>query len=322
MLYLIFSSQAASVKGRIKKISKESLKQELDELNFVRFSFNDVSVFDVLDEASYIPLGYDKKVISLEDFAWLGKIDKKTKESEEYKALINYLKSPNEQTDLIISLLEDKIDEKGEILNIIKEKGEVISYPQPNEIQWKESVARYIKDKLGVSIDRDALIELSNRTFRDVDLLRNNAKKLALYTDHITHQDVLLMVERPLEDNIFQIFNALLEGKNGQALAIYRDLKVKGGEPVSIITTLANQLRTFSMVAYLSKNNYSIKGIADELGINEIRAKILSRQVYNMTDKAINRTFEELYNLDYQIKSGQVDRFYAFELFLANFKTR
>ena len=114
----------------------------------------------------------------------------------------------------------------------------------------------------------------------------------------------------------------MLEGKNGNALRIYRDLRVKGAEPVSLITTLANQFRMFSMVSYLTKNNYSIKGISEELNINEVRAKIISRQVYNMKDSALKRTFDELYNLDFQIKSGQVDRFYAFELFLANFKVR
>lgn len=322
MLYIVYGSQSALVRSRIKKICQEEVG-ELDEMNYVRFSYPENSIFEVLDEASYVPLGYDKKVIVYSDFSLLGKVDKKTKESDQYKALLSYLKSPNEQTTLVFSLYEDKIDDKNEIVSLIKDNGTVISRPLPNEIEWKELVARFIKEKAGgASIDRDALIELANRTYCDVDLMRNSAKKLALYTNHITHQDVVLMVERPLEENVFQIFNALLDGKNGVALRIYRDLRVKGVEPVSLVTTLSNQLRVFSMVHYLTKNNYSIKGISEELGINEIRAKILSRQVYNMKENAIKRAFDELYNLDYQIKSGQVDRFYAFELFLANFKVR
>ena len=39
-----------------------------------------------------------------------------------------------------------------------------------------------------------------------------------------------------------------------------------------------------------------------------------------MSEKAIYRTLDDLFNLDLQIKSGLVDRFYAFELFLINFK--
>lgn len=326
MLYLVYGGQSANVKQLIKTTIKKSLG-ETDEMNYIRFSYNDTGIFEVLDECSYVPLGYDKKVVVYEDCTFLAKVDKKTKESDAYKALINYLSSPNEQIDLILTLIADKVDEKSEIYKIIKdnatkEEGGIKTPPIPNEAEWKDIVYRYIVNKQKVEIDRDALIELANRTFRDVDLLQNNGRKLALYTNHITHQDVVMMVERPLEENVFQIFNALLEGKNSIALRIYRDLRVKGTEPVSLITTLANQLRIFSEVSYLTRNNYTVKGIADELGINEIRAKILSRQVYNMKENAIKRAFDELYNLDYQIKSGQVDRFYAFELFLTNFKVR
>ena len=43
------------------------------------------------------------------------------------------------------------------------------------------------------------------------------------------------------------------------------------------------------------------------------------RLIDNIDDKKIRRTLDELYNLDFQIKSGQVDRHYALELFLIKF---
>jgi len=46
---------------------------------------------------------------------------------------------------------------------------------------------------------------------------------------------------------------------------------------------------------------------------------VISRQVYGIDDKKIRNTLDELYNLDFQIKSGQVDRHYALELFLIKF---
>ena len=60
--------------------------------------------------------------------------------------------------------------------------------------------------------------------------------------------------------------------------------------------------------------------IAKELGIKPIRVQILKRQTYTMKEKAIHRTLDDLYNLDLKMKSGLVDHFYAFELFLINFK--
>ena len=83
---------------------------------------------------------------------------------------------------------------------------------------------------------------------------------------------------------------------------------------------VANQFRLLNRVSYLAKHGYDNDGIASELNINPIRAKILRKNSMVISQKRINQTLEELYQLDLQIKSGLVDRFYSFELFLINFK--
>ncbi|MCF0108246.1 MAG: hypothetical protein HUJ59_04540, partial [Bacilli bacterium] len=60
--------------------------------------------------------------------------------------------------------------------------------------------------------------------------------------------------------------------------------------------------------------------IGKELGIKPIRVQIMRKSVASISEKAIERTLEDLFQLDLQIKSGLVDRFYSFELFLINFK--
>ena len=83
---------------------------------------------------------------------------------------------------------------------------------------------------------------------------------------------------------------------------------------------IANQFRLLNRVAYLAKHGKDNDGIAEELKINPIRAKILRKNSMVISQKKINQTLEELYQLDLQIKSGLVDRYYSFELFLINFK--
>ena len=82
---------------------------------------------------------------------------------------------------------------------------------------------------------------------------------------------------------------------------------------------LANQFRLLNQVAYLSKRGFSSADIAKELNINSYRAQILKKQVYILSENLIYKTLEDLYQLDLQIKSGQVDLFYAFDMFLINF---
>ena len=79
MIYFIFGLQTASIKSRIKKISKNSLS-EIDEMNFVKFDGAQTLVQEWVDEATFMPLGYDRKVISVENCYFLNKT--KTKKSK------------------------------------------------------------------------------------------------------------------------------------------------------------------------------------------------------------------------------------------------
>ena len=81
---------------------------------------------------------------------------------------------------------------------------------------------------------------------------------------------------------------------------------------------LANQFRLFNQVTYLARNNRSNDEIAKELKMNPKRVEIFKRKMFYLSNKRVNEVLEQLFQLDYKIKSGLVDRFYAFELFLIN----
>ena len=237
--------------------------------------------------------------------------------------MIDYINHPDEGCDLIflVNTADSDIDKKNEIYQAIEKNGQIIALSEPKDNEWHQVVAHYFKEKWpNVTIDNDAIQELARRTEGDYASLFNNGSKLALYTDHIRFDDVTLMVTRPLEENSFLLFNYLIDNKNIEAVSLYRDLKSSNVEPVTLISMIANQFRLLNRVSYLNKKHYDNDQIAQELNINPIRAKILRKNSMVISQKAINQTLEDLYQLDLNIKSGLVDRFYSFELFLINFK--
>lgn len=325
MIYLIYSNQSSELKKVIKQIAKQALP-ERDEMNFVRYDGNNTLVQEIVDDANYVPLGYDKKVVAVDNCYFLIKPKPRNKieSDQDYKALFSYLRNPNPDCELILTVPTAEIDKGGELFKLIEEVGKITEIKDPDTKEWnkyvKATVEDYIKKNPGNRIDQDALIELTDRTQGDIPLLRNSVIKLFLYTNHVRYEDVLLMVTRPLEDNTFQLFNYLLNGENEKAVGLFRDLQVNNVEPVTIIGMLSNQFRLLNEVVFLSKKGMSNDDIASELNIKPIRVQILKRQTYTMKEKAIYRTLDDLFNLDLQIKSGLVDRFYSFEIFLINFK--
>ena len=325
MIYFIYGNQGPTVKSQIKKIGTAFLDGEKpDDLNFIKLDGNNFLVQDAVDECQYVALGYEKKVVSLENCYFLLKPKPKNKidSDQDYDELLSFInKGGLEESLFILSVTSSEIDDKSVIFKALKEHAKIVQITDPDEKGWNEYVRAYV-DKKGIVIDKDALMELANRTDGDVGLFINAMQTLTLYTDHIRYKDVTKMVARPLEDNTFLIFNLLLDGNNTEAVKLLKDLKITGARPETLIGQLANQFRLLNEISYLVKKRMSAEDIASELKIKPGRVYILSKLVYRISDSTIHKTLNDLYQLDLDIKSGQVDRYYAFEMFLLKFKAQ
>ena len=212
------------------------------------------------------------------------------------------------------------INLSSDIYKIISEKGQVKQLLSIERKDWNTYIYRYFVESLKIQIDRDAIEELANRVKGDLNIFVNEANKLSLYTDHVRYEDVVKLVTRPLEDNAFSIFNYLLDKNINDALILLDDLFFDNVEPVTLISMLANQFRLLLEIIHLARNNnLNNAQIAEELKIKEVRVKILKKYLFTISINQIMDVLDNLYFLDYKIKSGQVDRFFAFKMFVINF---
>lgn len=319
MLYLLFGKQDLMVKNHLKKLVKERLPQ-LDDFNYVRYNGRETPVHIIVDECASLPMGYERKVVVIEDAYFLStfKTKEKIEKDQDYAKLLRYLGQPNEQTDLIFTLSEPTFNSKTDIGKILNRDAMKSELTDIDDKTWPEYVRRYFA-KRDVRIDNNAIGELVSRCQNDATQFVQEASKLMLVGDHVTLEDVKALVSRPLEENTFALSNALTNGRLDEALAIFRDLRAYSEEPVTLINLLAKQFRLMLKIYYLSEQGKSLDQISRELGVHEYRVKLALNRKRTFTDKRLIEILERLYQLDYQIKSGLVDRFYGFELFIVNF---
>jgi len=319
MIYFLFGKQELMIRTHLKKLVKERLPI-VDDFAYVRFSGRETLIQTVVAECALIPLGYDRKMVVVEDAYFLSgsKTKEKNDKDQDFSVFVRYLKQPNEQTDLVLTLAEPSFDAKSEYGKIIKEKVNVVELTDIDERTWPEYVRRYFTKK-DVRIDNNAVTELVARCQGDATLFVQEANKLMLASAHVTLEDVKTLVTRPLEENTFALSNALVNGRLDEALAIFRDLKTFNEEPVTLINLLAKQFRLMLKIYYLALEGLSLEAIAKRLNVHEYRVKLAINKQRTFNDERLNRILEELYRLDLNIKSGQVDRFYGFELFIVNF---
>ena len=314
MNYILYGELYPMIRKHLNKILKERLG-DVDEFNVCKIDFEESSLDEVEYESSSLPLGYEKKVVVVDNAIFL---TKEVKQEDEEKAL-EILKKSTDDIDIIFILRSDKVNKSGKIFNFVKENGQVLEFLNIEKEQWPLYIQKYFKNKK-VEITQDAINELSNRIEGDLTRFINEAEKLCLYKNSITLADVTLMVAKPLEDDAFQMSNALFRGENDVAISIYRDLKMIGQKLVdSLVPMLASQFRFISEVCYLNSTGLEKEEIARELETSPVRVKIALKNSRNISRKQIANALDKLYNLDLQIKSGQIDRSYGLELFLINF---
>ena len=314
MNYILYGELYPMIRKHLNKLLKERLG-EVDDFNVTKIDLEESSLDEVAYEASSLPLGYEKKAVVVDGCLFLTKDVEKADEDK----VLEILKNSQDDIDLFFILRSEKIDNKGKIFNFVKENGQVFEFLNISKEDWPIYIRKYFKNK-NVEITSEAITELSNRVDGDLTRFMNEADKLCLYKNSITLADVTLMVSKPLEDDAFQMSNALFRGENGVAISIYRDLKLLGQKFVdALIPMLASQFRFISEVCFLDARGLEKEDIASELGVSPVRVKIALKNSRNISRKQIANALDKLYNLDLQIKSGQIDRSYGLELFLINF---
>ena len=328
MIHFIYGSQITRIRKKVDKLVKEFLSScGIDEFNYIKLNADTTLVQDAIDECSYFSLGSDKKAVYLENCKFLtsGRQKKRSKAEGEhdFDKLIKYIQNPNPDTLFIMSVESSDLNKSNEVYKALNKSNEVEieELKEMNEQDWKTNI-KLAFNKQGVSIDSLAIDELVLRVGNDVPSMFNNINKLSLYTDHVRLQDVQLMVAAPLEDKTYNIFEYLIKGENAEAVGLFRELSKNNVEAVTIISGLATQFLRLSRIYYLNKSGHSKEEIAEIEKIKPGKAYYLINDAKMMSEKSIHQTLENLYQADYQIKSGQFDRFNVVELFLLNFRTK
>jgi DNA polymerase-3 subunit delta len=316
MLFLYVSKQKIARKKPIEKLLNERLG-EINAFNYEKIDGNEANIEEIILSCASLPFGENRKAVLIESPFFLSEKAKDVKESQ-MQDLNSLLSNASDDIDIILSIDSDLFSRDLELSKIVLKKGKVFDLVEDKNINWTSRIIARFESK-GCKIDYNAAQELANRIKGDLNAYVNEVNKLMLYSNHIHLIDVMTLVNKPLEDNVFAISNALLKGYNMQAFDIYRDLKTENVEPVMIIAMLGNQFRFVYDVKNLSNSGLNNIEISKRMKTSEIRCKIACQNAKNYSNERLLEILVLLADLDYKIKSGQVDRFYSFELFLINF---
>jgi DNA polymerase-3 subunit delta len=127
------------------------------------------------------------------------------------------------------------------------------------------------------------------------------------------------LVPQSLEDNVFDLMNQILRKNIYQAEELYRQFLLQKIDPILLIAILTSQVRLLIQVKVLTERGLTEATISKNLRLHPYRVKLSHRQARSLKLQQLTQMYQDLVNLDYQVKSGQGDKELLFDLFIAKF---
>lgn len=315
MIHLLISEPSLLLNATINKIVQETLKEK-NEFNFVSLDFLSSSLEDILENLQSSSLFDGKKIIVVKNPYFF--VDAKTKLpfNNDLSLFENYLYNPNENCEFIIICPKKYYNPKNKYFTIIQSIGEVNNLLIEN-LEDRKAYALELLKQANLEIENKALDLLVSRCL-EITQLEKEIAKLILYNQKIDENVIETMVSEPLEDNVFELSNALLKKDSKKVMKVYTDLKKQKVEPIQLISMLSNQLRLLIEVSILKDKYRYDEDLAKILNVHPYRIKLARENTRKFTLTQIKKMLIDLAQLDIDIKKGSKDRYIDFEIFLAS----
>ncbi len=317
-VYTLLGTENFLIETFKKEIKQSAVSEEEATFNIVSFDMTEVDLANVVNEAETIPFFGEYKIIFVENPYFLTGEKKKNELNHDLSLLIAYLENPLSTSILVFVASYEKLDERKKVVKLLKKESQLVNVGKMTDRDLIPYVTNYIVSE-GYNIDKNAFEKLTYLTDMDLTRIINELEKLFLFkleTKIISKEDVETLIPKTLEHNIFDLNQFVLENKTDQSLSLYHDLLVNGEETIKVISILLGQVRLLLQVKILLDMNYQQSNITDTLKIHPYRVKLAVQQCKTLPFKRLGEIFNELIEIDYNIKTGAIEKELAFELFL------
>ncbi|MDP5273053.1 DNA polymerase III subunit delta [Chengkuizengella axinellae] len=317
-IYLCYGTEKFLMNEFIQFLINEFIDPVHKDFALSHFDLNETSIDQVVEDVETLPFMVPNKLVIAKNANFLTGSRDKTKVEHQIEKLENYIHSPVDYSVLVLYVQAEKLDERKKIVKLLKKQNHLVSFPplKPNELsKWIQNRVK----KHGCMISEQTAETFILYAGTNLQTLAAEIEKCCLFAgadQEITREMINQLVVRSVEQNIFILVDEIVRKKLEQALTIFYTLLKQKEEPIKIISLIARQFRIILQVKELSSKGYSQYQIASQLSIHPYAVKIADGQGKLYQERDLVDILNKLAELDYQIKSGQIEKVLGIEKFL------
>ena len=303
--YIISAEEKEEAKEKIEEI-KESIKLDFD---YSEYDLEEDGLYPIIDELTTISLFDNPKFIVINSSENIIKAND--------KAFVELLTAMNSQENdnVLVFIFLNGFDQKNERLSRIKRYSSFIEINLKN--MPLDEYARNVFSKDGYQIDEHTISLLVLYTASLASLKQSiNILECYKYQEKmITDDDVKKLVVPPLEDNVYNLIDSVIQKDKARIFSILADFKKENIQYSFLVSLLINKFQEMYNVNILAKSGITQADIQDLFNVSSGKAYYMLKNAKAVDIYEIKKNLSMLNDLDYQIKTGKVDQNIGLELY-------
>lgn len=290
------------------KLKDIIISTKFENASITNYDLEEEDLYNALLDLDTYSFLTEQKVIIIKNINLL-------EDNQDTKHLLKYLDNPN--NDNLLILTTTKFNATKKINKELKKK--------TNYIKLETDLNKEIKNILqGYEVEAGVITKLIEYSNNNIDIIKSECDKLKQYkfdTKKITKEDVETIVIKHIGEStqiVFDLIKDIAIKDKKRAIIKYEKLKKYNVDDIALIGLLESQLRLMIQIIMFSEKNYTNKDIAATLNIHPYRIEKTKELLRYSNKKDVCNMIKNLSNIDYKIKSGQIDNKDAIFMYIIN----
>ena len=311
-LYLMEGVEEYIKQSALEQLRKALLPSGMEALNETVLENPSLQVLKAAAET--LPFMADKRLVLVRECALLRPSRKGGEEGEEApeaddqtQAFCDYMAGIPPFTCLVF-YEKGKADARRKLYGAIKKHGAAVLFDTLDNEELNRWIIQTLRS-LGKEISPAAASSLAFTVGKDAALLRGEMEKLSAHTGarpQVTAEDIQAVATRSLEASVFDMVDALVEGKTPKAFSLFENMLRTGGSRFAILAMILRQYRILFHYKTLRESNASPMDIKSRLGIPPFAVERAAKQAAAYTAGQLQSAIALCVDTEFSVKSGRM----------------
>ncbi len=306
-VYLLYGEETYLV-HKYRDSLRKAVVADGDEMNFSYFQGDGIDFNEVREIADTLPFFQEYRFVLIEDSGLF-------KNANDFA---DYLPSMPEST--VLAFAEKEVDKRSRLYKYVKKNGLAVEMKAMSAKDTKQFVTEKLKEagrEIRGSTAAYFLAQVDNSLLN----LENEIEKLAAYTlgrGEVRREDIDAVCSVQVTGQIFQMLDAVAEGKKAQTVRLYHNLLSVRESPMAILYLLT---RHFSILLQIKEIGQGISRaeIASKIKIPEFTVGKYQAQARHFSAARLQEMIESCVDAEYAFKRGRIQSQIGVEILLTEF---